>query len=71
MKIGENEKTFVALSYELTVDGEVVEKVTAEARCNLYMVQVSCCLNLRHISKAFQKEMTLLSIWIPKMLMVQ
>ena len=31
MKIGENEKTFVALSYELTVDGEVVEKVTAES----------------------------------------
>lgn len=31
MKIGENDKTFVALSYELTVDGEVVEKVTAES----------------------------------------
>lgn len=29
MKIGE--KTFVALSYELKVDGELVEKVTAEA----------------------------------------
>ncbi len=31
MKIGENEKTFVALSYELTVDGEVIEKVTPES----------------------------------------
>lgn len=31
MKIGENEKTFVALSYELKVDGEVVETVTAES----------------------------------------
>ena len=30
MKIGEKEKTFVALSYELTVHGELVEKVTAE-----------------------------------------
>lgn len=28
MKIGEKEKTFVALSYELTVNGELVEKVT-------------------------------------------
>ena len=31
MKIGEKEKTFVALSYELTVHGELVEKVTAES----------------------------------------
>ena len=31
MKIGEKEKTFVALSYELTVNGELVEKVTAES----------------------------------------
>ena len=71
MKIGENEKTFVALSYELTVDGEVVEKVTAESPLQFIYGAGFLLPNLRHISKAFQKEMTLLSIWIPKMLMVQ
>ena len=36
MKIGEKEKTFVALSYELTVNGELVEKVTAESAIRIW-----------------------------------
>ena len=51
MKIGEKEKTFVALSYELTVHGELVEKVTAESPLQFVYVQDSCCPNSRRTSK--------------------